>query len=237
MKPRKLTDLFLNRPLFTCMPNQSGAAAQQSACLPDGFVYIDEVIPDILLDLRYCTTRNFIGERIDGYLQARGILTLEAAQALGQVQAALQAFGLALKIFDAYRPQQAVDHFDRWVGDQSDTRMKAEFYPQVDKQDLIREGYIARRSSHTRGSTVDLTIVSLPLQAADTGLDMGSRFDYFGPESWPDYMAITPQQRANRMLLRELMMKHGFVPYPMEWWHFTLEHEPFPDSWFDFPVQ
>ena len=208
---------------------------QQVASLPDGFVYIDDIIPGIRLDLRYCTGANFVGERIDGYLCSRGILTRAAAEALAQVQAVLKTVDLELSIFDAYRPQQAVSHFLRWIEDPSDCRMKAEYYPQTSKPDLLRLGYIARRSSHTRGSTVDLTIV--PCKAAAAALDMGSNFDYFGPESWADCSAILPQQQANRLLLRRLMMQAGFVPFPMEWWHFTFEDEPFPNTWFDFPVQ
>ena len=205
--------------------------------MPDGFVYIEEVIPDIKLELRYYTEHNFVGKPIDGYLAPRGILTREAATALAKVQQELKPVGLSLKIFDAYRPQQAVDHFVRWAEDLGDVRMKAEFYPDVDKENLFREEYIAARSSHTRGSTVDLTIVALDASPGDSGLDMGSGFDFFGQQSWPFYADITASQRAHRMLLRILMMKHGFKPYPKEWWHFTLEDEPFPDSWFNFPVQ
>ncbi len=144
---------------------------------------------------------------------------------------------MGLKIFDAYRPQQAVDHFVRWAEALGDVRMKAEFYPDVAKENLFREEYIAARSSHTRGSTVDLTIVALDAPAGDSGLDMGSEFDFFGQRSWPHYADISGAQRAHRMLLRILMMKHGFKPYPKEWWHFTLKDEPFPDTWFNFPVQ
>ncbi len=219
------------------MPARTGAGAQQAVGLPDGFVYIDAQIPDILLDLKYCTAHNFVGERVDGYLQPRGILVREAAVALGQVQAELGTHSLALKIFDAYRPQQAVDHFQRWATDLSDTRMKAEFYPQVDKQMLFQEGYLARQSSHSRGSTADLTIIPLPSPSDAAELDMGSRFDFFGPQSWPGYAGLTPQQRANRMLLHGLMKRHGFTPHPLEWWHFTLRDEPFPDTWFNFSVQ
>jgi len=208
---------------------------QQTASLPDGFVYLDDVISGIRLDLRYCTTDNFVGAQIDGYLQPRGILTVAAAEALAQVQAVLKPAGLELNIFDAYRPQQAVSHFLRWIEDPADCRTKADYYPQTSKPDLLRLGYIARRSSHTRGSTVDLSIV--PAERGAAALDMGSHFDYFGPESWADYSGITAQQQANRLLLRRLMMQAGFVPFPMEWWHFTLEDEPFPDEWFDFPVQ
>jgi D-alanyl-D-alanine dipeptidase len=205
--------------------------------LPEGFVYIDASIPDIRLELRYCSTDNFTGERIDGYLAPRGILTRRAAEALASVQQELRPFGLGLKILDAYRPQQAVDHFVRWAQDLTDTRTKARYYPGVEKHNLFREGYIAVRSSHSRGSTVDLTLVSLNAPPADPGLDMGSGFDFFGKESWPHYSGITPAQRAHRLLLRTLMLKHGFMPYPKEWWHFTLQDEPYPGTWFDFPVE
>jgi len=236
MNSRKIIDQCLAPLLFNSVSPGGGMALRQPQTLPDGFVYLDEVIPDILLDLRYCSADNFIGERIDGYLQQRGILTREAANALAGVQAELKTSGLGLKIFDAYRPQQAVDHFKRWAADASDVRMKAQYYPELDKHELLLQGYIAVQSSHTRGSTVDLGIVNLLQCADDPGLDMGSHFDYFGPESWSNYTAITPQQCANRRLLRELMMRHGFIPFEKEWWHFTLGNEPFPDSYFNFPV-
>lgn len=215
----------------------AAGAGSDSARLPQGFVYLYDIIPDVRLDLRYNTGHNFVGERIDGYLAPRAILSREAAVAMAQVQQALRPFGLGLLVFDAYRPQRAVDHFVRWAQDLEDTRTKDEFYPDVDKQDLFREEYIAARSSHSRGSTVDLTLVALDAPSGDAGLDMGTGFDFFGPESWPDYAGITPAQRAHRLLLRSLMLQHGFMPYPKEWWHFTLANEPFPETWFDFPVQ
>jgi D-alanyl-D-alanine dipeptidase len=211
--------------------------AGESFALPQGFVYLDEVIPDLRLDLRYCSEHNFVGERIDGYRVPRAILSREAAAALAKVQEDLRPFGLGLLVYDAYRPQRAVDHFVRWAQDLQDIRTKAEFYPDVDKRDLFREEYIAARSSHSRGSTVDLTLVALDSPPGDAGLDMGTGFDFFGPESWPDYAGVTPAQRAHRLLLRSLMLQHGFRPYPKEWWHFTLADEPYPESWFDFPVQ
>ncbi|HRY15097.1 MAG: M15 family metallopeptidase [Candidatus Competibacteraceae bacterium] len=205
--------------------------------LPDGFVDVQQAIPTIKIDLRYFSAHNFVGERINGYQAPRAILTQPAAKALERVQQELALFGLGLKLFDAYRPQQAVEHFVRWARDVNDTRMKAAFYPDVAKLDLFKEGYIAEKSSHSRGSTVDLTLA--PLNALDdaTELDMGTPFDWFGPESWPDSAAVTPSQRAHRLLLRTLMEKHGFQPYAQEWWHFTLAMEPFPDTYFDFPVQ
>lgn len=212
-------------------------AGAQERSLPEGFVYADEVVPGLVLDLRYCSTHNFVGERVDGYEAPRCILTAPAADALKEVQEELKPFGLGLKVFDAYRPQRAVDHFVRWAKNVEDTRMKPEFYPGVDKKNLFKEGYIAEKSSHTRGSTVDLTIVSLGPTSPGEELDMGSAFDFFGPQSWPDYSGISPNQRGARMLLQVLMKRHGFQPYPQEWWHFTLKNEPYPDKSFDFPVR
>lgn len=219
------------------LPGLLGGDPAGQAPLPPGFVYLDEVIPDIQQELRYRSDDNFVGERIDGYLAARAILSRAAAQALAGVQRELRPFGLGLKVFDAYRPQRAVDHFVRWAEDLNDTRMKQAYYPDVAKRDLFSEGYIAARSSHSRGSTVDLTLVALDVPPAAAELDMGTGFDYFGPESWPRYAGATPAQRAHRLLLRSLMLNHGFTPYPREWWHFTLADEPFPETWFDFPVR
>jgi D-alanyl-D-alanine dipeptidase len=163
------------------------------------------------------------------------ILTAAAAVALGQVQDELRPFGLGLKIFDAYRPQRAVDDFVAWSGDQSRQEMKSRYYPDIRKEDLLRDGYIAARSGHTRGSTVDVTLVSL--HGARDQLDMGTPWDFFSPMSWPTSAVVAPGQRAHRLLLQTLMTKHGFVPLQEEWWHFTLKAEPFPDTYFDFPVR
>lgn len=209
--------------------------AGRAWALPDGFVHVDAVVPGIVVELRYRGAHNFIGTPIDGYRGDRAILSRPAAAALAQVQAELRPFGLGLKIFDAYRPQRAVDHFVRWARDTGDTRMKAEFYPEVDKRNLFRDDYIAERSGHSRGSTVDLTLVNLA--PPHEPLDMGTAFDFFGPASWPEHAGLAPQQRANRLLLQSLMRKHGFRPYPKEWWHFTLEGEPYPDTYFDFVVE
>lgn len=204
------------------------------ARLPAGFVDLDEVIPSLYVDLRYSGHHNFLGRPVAGYEGARPVLSTAAAQALARAQAGLKPFGLGFLVFDAYRPQRTVDDFVKWASDVSDTRTKAEFYPAVDKANLFKEDYIAKRSGHSRGSTVDLTLVDLK-----TGepLDMGSPFDFFGVESWPDHPGLTPQQRANRLLLQTVMVRHGFKPYPKEWWHFTLENEPFPDDYFDFLPQ
>ena len=220
---------LLGLPLFS--------SAVQAESLPEGFVTVDDVIPDLVLELRYRSRDNFLGQPVDGYMTSRCILTREAASALKGVQMDLKRFGLGIKIFDAYRPQRAVDHFVRWARDISDTKMKWKYYPHVDKKDLFKEGYIAMKSSHSRGSTVDLTIVAKEADGAYVELDMGSGFDFFGPVSWPSDMTVGPAQRAHRMLLQTLMVQHGFVPYDKEWWHFTLKNEPFPDRYFDFPIQ
>lgn len=203
--------------------------------LPDGFVYVDEVIPSIQQDLRYFGNNNFVGRPIYGYRANRAILTKSAASALRAVQEELSPFGLGLLVFDAYRPQEAVDDFVAWSKDLSDTKTKSIYYPRVPKESLFAQEYIAERSGHSRGSTVDLTIVSK--NAPFEPLDMGTRFDFFGPESWPTYAGISLQQRANRLLLQSIMVKHGFNPYPQEWWHFTLRNEPFPNTYFNFLVQ
>jgi zinc D-Ala-D-Ala dipeptidase len=234
VKPRTavVTFLFL---LSLLIPSWC-AAEPLSGPLPKGFVYVGELIPDLRVELRYAGAHNFVGQRIDGYRGERPILTRQATLALRGVQEELRRFGLGLKLFDAYRPQRAVDHFVRWANDPKDTRMKGEFYPHVMKEDLFREEYIASRSGHSRGSSVDLTIVSLG-DTTGRELEMGSSFDFFGKESWPEYRGISAEQRAHRMLLQALMTKHGFRHYPREWWHFTLENEPYPETYFDFPVQ
>lgn len=215
--------------------------ALAGSSLPQGFIRADTLIPNLVLEMRYNGNNNFIGEKIDGYTADVCILHQNAANALAQVQAELSPFGLGIKVFDAYRPQMAVDHFVRWAKDTADTRMKAQYYPDVDKRDLFTEGYIASKSGHSRGSTVDLTLISLDTSPNPAGhpaeLPMGSEFDFFGKVSWPLSKRVTPQERANRMLLRTLMIKNGFKPYDQEWWHFTLANEPFPDTYFNFPVQ
>ena len=198
-----------------------------------GFVSVGRQIPDAILEIRYYTTFNFIGDRIDGYEQPVALLTKEAAAALKEVSDEVMAKGYRLKIYDAYRPQKSVDHFMRWAKDPGDTRMKAYFYPDLDKSVLIPGGYIAEHSGHSRGSTVDLTLFDMK---AEKDADMGSPFDFFGEISHPDCRRITPEQYRNRMLLRESMLHRGFRPLAEEWWHFTLENEPYPDTFFTFPV-
>jgi zinc D-Ala-D-Ala dipeptidase len=209
-------------------------ASMASPPLPDGFVYLEEVVPSIRLEMRYFSDNNFTGRPVDGYLKPRCIVTKEAAAALKGVQDELSPFGLGIKVFDAYRPQRAVDNFVRWAADLNDTILKPRYYPDVAKQDLFKEGYIAAKSSHSRGSTVDLTIIEL---SSGAELDMGSSFDFFGPISWPGSALVPPPKLAHRLLLRTLMMKYGFNPYAQEWWHFTLAGEPYPETYFDFPVE
>lgn len=198
-----------------------------------GFVLLSDYIPSIVQEIRYFSTFNFIGERIDGYEEPIALLTKEAARALKSVANEMNVKGYRLKIFDAYRPTTAVKHFILWGIEDEDVRMKPYFYPDVVKQDLFSEGYIAKRSSHSRGSTVDLTLLDM---RTGKEVDMGSQFDWFGIESHPDYRGITEEQYANRMFLREAMLRNGFTPIDCEWWHFTLADEPYPDRYFAFPV-
>ena len=198
-----------------------------------GFVLLGDAVPDAILEIRYYSTYNFVGDRIDGYEEPVALLTKEAAEALRAVSGDLKASGYRLKIYDAYRPQKAVSHFMRWAMDPEDIRMKEYFYPELEKDAVIPLGYIAEHSGHSRGSTVDLTLFDM---AAGKEADMGGPFDYFGELSHPDYRGITEAQYASRMLLREAMGARGFAPIPEEWWHFTLENEPYPDTYFTFPV-
>ena len=197
------------------------------------FVLLSEAVPDAILEIRYYSTYNFIGDRIDGYEEPLAILTKEAAAALKEVSDELVSMGYRLKIFDAYRPQRAVTNFMNWALDPDDARMKEYFYPELEKDVLFPQGYIAEHSGHSRGSTLDLTLFDMKTERE---VDMGGTFDYFGELSHPDYTDITEKQYAMRMLLREVMVKHGFKPLAEEWWHFTLENEPFPDTYFTFPI-
>lgn len=199
-----------------------------------GFVPITDVVPDAILEIRYYSTYNFVGERIDGYLAPTAWLTRPAADSLKAVSDDVMKLGYRLKIFDAYRPQCAVDHFVRWAADVPDTLMKRYFYPDVDKSRLFELGYIMEKSGHTRGSTVDLTLFDMNTEKE---VDMGGTFDWFGEESHPDYRGITDEQFANRMILRDAMVRHGFKTLDSEWWHFTLKDEPYPDTYFTFPIQ
>lgn len=202
--------------------------------LPKGFVYANSVIPDLDVELRYYSTNNFVGDTIDGYKANTLIITKGTAEKLKLVQEELQLHNLCLKVYDGYRPQRAVNHFIRWAKELNDTINKQQFYPRVNKRNLFKEGYIASRSGHSRGSTIDLTIAD-----GETGkpLDMGSPYDFFGEQSWVDYKDITEEQKKNRQLLQTVMLKHNFRNYSKEWWHFTLRWEPFPETYFDFEVE
>ena len=198
------------------------------------FVLLTDAVPDAILEIRYYGTYNFVGTRIDGYEAPIAMLTKKAAKALKAVSDDVMAKGYRLKIYDAYRPQKVVDHFVRWAADVADTTMKYCFYPNLDKSVLFEQDYIMAKSGHTRGSTVDLTLFDM---ATGKELDMGGTFDWFGEESHPDYRGITDEQYAHRMILRTAMLSHGFKPLDSEWWHFTLADEPYPDTYFTFPLR
>jgi D-alanyl-D-alanine dipeptidase len=220
--------------LFLCVISINVVNA---SALPSGFVYLNDVAPTIVLDMRYTTSENFIGTPIEGYINPVAIATKEAAVALNNVQTDLQRFGLSLKIYDAYRPQRAIDHFVRWAKELIDVRKQTEYYPKVSKEVLFQEGYIASKSGHSRGSTFDLTLVSIDNKGAPRELDMGTPFDFFDPKSGSEYEGLTVTQKANRLLLKTVMIKQGFKPYPKEWWHFTLKDEPYPDTYFNFVIE
>nr|BFE57453.1 M15 family metallopeptidase [Dactylosporangium thailandense] len=232
------------------------ASSASSAPLPPGFVSVTDVDDSILLDIRYATAHNFVGRPVTGYLAPRCLLTRQAAEALHRVQQSALARGYSLKVYDCYRPQRAVDDFVHWSGD-ADQRMKAEFYPQVDKSALFDDGYIGGPTAHSRGSTLDLTLVALPGRTGpayrpgdplvsctapaaqrfpDDTIDMGTGFDCFDPLAHTAAAGVSAAQRADRDLLTGLMSAGGFANYPKEWWHYTLADEPFPDTYYDFPV-
>lgn len=197
------------------------------------FVYVDEEIENVRLDIRYATAYNFVGDVIDGYSLPLAMMTKESVAALKEAAKDFKAMGCGIWIFDAYRPERAVQHFLRWGEDTNDTRMKNDFYPEMSKSDVISQGYIAVRSNHTHGSTIDLTLYSLE---HGYPLDMGGTFDLFSERSAPDFEDITDIQKENRRILRETMEKHGFFISDIEWWHFTLKNQPYEDIFFDFPV-
>jgi len=231
-----------------CKSAQDVARVKDKTMDSSQFVNITDVVPDAILEIRYHSTYNFVGARIDGYEEPTALLTRQAADSLRAVSLDLKRHGYVLKIYDAYRPQRAVDHFMRWSQDLGDTITKAYFYPRLTKKEVFDGEYVATKSGHSRGSTVDLTIVDMK-----TGkeVDMGGTFDWFGIESHPDYGGGNPEtldfqqtdpnftsvQFYNRMVLRTAMLRHGFKPLDNEWWHFTLKDEPFPDTYFNFPVK
>jgi D-alanyl-D-alanine dipeptidase len=234
------------------------AHAAETDKIGDNFIDVQKVIPDVALDIRYFTAHNFVGERVDGYLAPKCFLTKEAAQALAGVQKDLAPYSMSLKIYDCYRPQRAVNHFVRWAKEIENTKTMKEFYPTIDKRNLFKDGYIDSKSGHSRGSTLDLTIVPSPAPAqekyapgqelhecylptekrfGDNSIDMGTGFDCFHELSHTANANIGRQQKMNRLLLKSLMEKHGFRNYDKEWWHFTLNNEPYPDIYFDFVIE
>ena len=254
MNIQKIVFLMLIGVMFCACCKRKNTTIKPAEEQTDAFVTLTDVVPDAILEIRYFSSYNFVGKRIDGYMEPTALLTRQAADSLRAVSDELVQKGYRLKIYDAYRPQMAVNHFVRWSHDFADTLMKAYFYPGLDKHELFPKGYIAERSGHTRGSTVDLTLFDMKTEKE---VDMGGTFDWFGVESHPDYCGthpdttlypeigkytgdgtgLTEQQYNNRMLLRSAMMRHGFKPLDTEWWHFTLANEPFPDTYFTFPVK
>ena len=253
----KLKILFILL-IFTSLYCPQIAHTGDTDKMPGNFTDIQKVIPDVVLDIRYYSPHNFVGERVDGYLAPKCFLTRETAQALAKVQKDLEPYSLTLKIYDCYRPQRAVNHFVRWAKEIENTKTRKEFYPTVDKRYLFRDGYIDSKSGHSRGSTVDLTIVPSPAPAqadyipgqklsecylpvekrfADNSIDMGTGFDCFHELSNTANANIGRQQKINRLLLKSLMEKHGFKNYDMEWWHYTLKNEPYPDTYFNFMIE
>ncbi len=249
----KLNKVLLLLTITVMLAACSSTTADKVKTAPEddasGFVVLTDVVPDAILEVRYYGTYNFVGARVDGYLEPTVLLTREAADSLKAVSDEVKAMGYRLKIYDGYRPQMAVDHFMRWGADVNDTLMKPYFYSNVDRSRLFELGYIAEKSGHSRGSTLDLTLFDM---ASGKEVDMGGVHDWFGKESHPDFCGdlasgkwredkglwtLTPEQFNNRMILRKAMMRHGFKPYDCEWWHFTLNNEPYPDTYFNFPVK
>ena len=220
-----------NAPATTETASQAENTAVTDA---SDFVSLAEAVPDVILEIRYYSTYNFVGDRIDGYEEPCALITKDAAAALKNASDDAAEKGYRLKIYDAYRPQTAVKNFVDWAEDTGETRMKEYFYPELDKSVLFDQGYIAEKSGHSRGSTVDLTLFDM---STGKELDMGGTFDYFGELSHPDYTGeLTEEQIQNRNILRDIMLENGFNPLDTEWWHFTLANEPYPDTYFDFPV-
>jgi D-alanyl-D-alanine dipeptidase len=202
--------------------------------LPKGFVYLDDTIPSAQYDIRYYGDHNFVGKRVDGYKAPLAIMSLEGATALKKVSDVLEKKGYLLVIYDAYRPQKGVNHFVTWSKDTKDVKMKKEFYPLLNKRSLFKLGFISSKSGHTRGSTIDLSLVH---KSTGKEVDMGGTYDFFGDISNHGTKLISKQQTNNRNLLKNAMVKYGFKPYSKEWWHYTLIKEPYPKKYFNFNVE
>jgi len=224
---------------ISCVSSMKGKGTSPSnlnlvSVRPPDIVLIQEVIPRVRVDLMYLGSQNFLGRPVVGYKKNRGYLTKPAVDALARVQNILERQGYSLLIRDAYRPQKAVHDFVRWSEDSSDNKMKAQYYPDIPKQELFERGYIARKSGHSRGSTVDLTLWDLKNSKE---VDMGTILDFLGEQSHTDWIGTTSEQRVHRQLLKQTMEAQGFKNYSQEWWHFTLEGEPYPQTYFDFDVE
>lgn len=238
-------------------PLVSAPAAWADITAPGDFVALADIDPSIQQEMRYATGHNFIGDPVDGYRSPMCILTRQAAEALRRAQQEFIERGYTLKVYDCYRPQRAVSEFVSWASELDDQRMKGEFYPRVDKADLFDDGYIAQRSGHSRGATMDLTLVALPatptppyvsnqplvdctapqgIRFGDNSIDMGTGYDCFDTLANTMDPRVAGDQLNNRLLLKQGLESHGFVNYDKEWWHYTYQPEPYPDTYFDFPV-
>jgi D-alanyl-D-alanine dipeptidase len=232
MRNKRLPLVYAASAAFIMMGLAMPSSAQTAR--PASFVDAASVIPNLAVEMRYHGFNNFIGRPVDGYERPVCLLTRQAAAALAEVQRSLARRGLGIKVFDCYRPVRATKHFLRWAADPNDPGRSAEFNPGISKPDLFRLGYLSARSGHSRGSTVDLTLVQL---GDKRELDMGTSYDFSGPRSWLSNKGLRAEVQANRKILVDAMRAQGFVPYIKEWWHYTLAGEPFPDTYFDFPVR
>ena len=240
VEPQVETEPEPKQVMVSAMADSVYVAAQQAEVKPlseaadTDFVVLAEVVPDIIQEIRYYSTYNFVGRRVPGYEAPVALLTRRAADSLAEVSKDVVAQGYRLKVFDAYRPQRAVLYFIGWARQLEDTVMKPYFYPEIDKANCFKLGYVAHRSGHTRGSTIDLTLFDMKTERE---VDMGGTYDYFGTIShYNRREGLTAEQIRLRRLLGDAMKRHGFVSISTEWWHFTLANEPYPDTYFDFPV-
>ncbi|HWM27139.1 MAG TPA: M15 family metallopeptidase [Woeseiaceae bacterium] len=227
--------------VFALLPGAEAAAQPQVSAAETvqeaGLIDITTLVPDIIVDMRYADSNNFIGQRIDGYHAPRCFLLKPVAQALQRVELALRNEDWRLKIFDCYRPARAVRHFVEWAGDPDDQRNKAHYYPNVDKSELLG-AYIAPVSGHSRGATVDLTLVLCERDGENCATpDMGTSYDFFDERAHTDSPNVTEDQRENRYRLKRAMEREGFRNYELEWWHYTLTPEPTPGTMYDAPVR